>query len=1606
LHNQAMSRYLFAVAFAAILTCGASQVLEQAPSVNSSARSLSPVELVLGCYGPMTSLSTTFLATAVLFDIDLRKQTDPINKAALIAKFGDPIVPLGLSLNSNLRVKFIIGTSDSDPARGVGTALDYFLGRNGVPIVNGVVGGYHSAISMPVASLAAVKKMVQVSWGSTSPKLSNKGAYPYFLRTIPPDSIQGGAMWKFVEFFKVPSVAFLYAEEAYGEGLYTTVANLASTAQQAYRIAGIGVKYMPVDAKANKIYDTTLAGSKIQQALDSKIKFMLLAMTTDQATMLLSVMQTKGCYNNKAYQILGSEAVKYGQATPRPDKDLAQGFLKFNPVNKGPLFPKFEAMWKKLKAADVTGPAAEARYMLAKMQKWPLNTGKAAVPTDAMFADMSKFQLEDPFIFDACYVFAFAFNAMLNAKKTKAQITGKELLDEVYKTKFDGISGTVAFNKDGDRLAEYTVDNYQGPPYPDAAAKGGRRMNVRKEVTVAVYSAISDDITLAQGETMYWMSGDTGTTAPESLTTCSAGYYKNVKTLLCNKCAEGSISAGGTVTKCTRCANGRKANQASAATSCSDCPAGKYSSDDNIGASCTDCSKGYFSDKTKLSMCKKCKISTYSDAAGQTECSKCSTGLITKETAESNQSACVCPEGQYRDLKGSCVGCPAGMTCDAGSYQGLLGKHIDGKHRPSEVSLKVQDGHYTKKEAPMSVYLCEPMANCPGGPVPATCAGLRKSFMCVECPEGSVVTGDLEDDDAENPKGCEVCDETKELYLIAIPILALCALFMVLMDTRHSPLDDDPVKVEIMQVGGQVVMFMQILGALQEAGLKYGEPFTSFTIDLTAPIDMDQFFSGMPCLSFGFVDPTVSFATQVLMPAGFAVALLLVFFLGNTIRKGLFNFDGLLNAIGEVLIEFYVSITIAVMTPFKCYEHPNKKASMVTMPEVLCQEKVHNGLVALAALGMLLYPINCFCTTCFASYKHPRSMARNDIGMLVRCHFLFNRWTPQRYWFAIIAVGRNFFVALWPMVIPQESMDFAVFLMVVSLLFALLLTCWFQPRRTPAMNKLDVFISFVQIVILSVGSMSVYAEEDEAGLKSMGLSAVLVALTISIFVIAAIIAAIKGAQFLSQGATPLSWSFDIVIDFHGGAGGVGGRVLQVFLASCIKRGKVFYDYDSYNANGFLGVITDAAKLTKNFIVILGTETWCRSWCVAAICSAVRKKISMSAITMDGAPFELLTDDDRVIKMLEKQAPRNFLRPLGLADDNVPNAIRKVFQLTPTNFTLSSCETTQSFLDELLGSLKGLRRVKNQAQAQAAITSFFCKNSMMAAQAPGKWYGDLDQKWEDTKGGHSLLCHDYAMLLCDHFDPEAVAASRLMYSGIIAGLNEIQRRLHVVNSAPSNKQGENDDDNKVENYDMSHFSMDEKAAFMETGVIESVGLEAAEFDDLVMSKRVNVTVLLMTDNSFGSAVQMLRLGHIHKFTKPHSRLVAVRIKDSFSLPGKAVLDEIENGTKILFGFNSATEASVKFTTKEVSLVRVVTAVMDCLQTTVSLVDLAGLEPNQMKIRVNKVLLRIIFAARSFKKIDPASEDDDSPRKPIFKERGDTAGRLSYAPGIVAPQGNEV
>lgn len=81
--------------------------------------------------------------------------------------------------------------------------------------VLGYIGAFTSDVTLRVADTLTEMNQVQISYSSTTPKLSN--AYPHFLRVVPSDELQVQAILNILQELKTEFVQVLYAEKDYGE---------------------------------------------------------------------------------------------------------------------------------------------------------------------------------------------------------------------------------------------------------------------------------------------------------------------------------------------------------------------------------------------------------------------------------------------------------------------------------------------------------------------------------------------------------------------------------------------------------------------------------------------------------------------------------------------------------------------------------------------------------------------------------------------------------------------------------------------------------------------------------------------------------------------------------------------------------------------------------------------------------------------------------------------------------------------------------------------------------------------------------------------------------------------------------------------------------------------------------------------------------------------------------------------------------------------------------------------------------------------------------------------------------------------------------------------
>jgi len=680
--------------------------------------------------------------------------------------------------------------------------------------------------------------------------------------------------------------------------------------------------------------------------------------------------------------------------------------------------------------------------------------------------------------------------------------------------------------------------------------------------------------------------------------------------------------------------------------------------------------------------------------------------------------------------KSECVKCKEGLLCDEA-----------GLTKPKQAP-----GYYIHNKQVDEVYACMPAEACQGANWgESVCREPRSGFMCMDCPDGQVLNEDFE----RKQEGCQECSMITSAFVALAPLVAFFCCLYIMYYTHDSPLSESPLTMELQNSIGQLIMFFQVSNAIFASRLLYGDAMDNFMSTLIVHLDPDAVFSNTPCLAPGLAGPVLKYGAVIAAPVMFMAALGVVFAISKVVGqscKKLFSLHSLLNIWGEVLVEFYISITLAIFAPFQCFNHPNGKTSVLSHPEVICGEGKWNSMLVLAIFGILAYPMMALAVAAFMTWKYPKALLKNDLALLVKGRFLFDRWTPSRYWFCNVSLIRNFLIAVLPCVMPQDQLDTTILLMTLTLIWALVMLLWFRPRRTPQQQALDTFVSVVQLTVLSFGVTSSHGTPLRESL-----STVCVIFISSVVLFIAGIIAFRAYQLLLN-----TISYSVYLSHHSGNGGTSTRLLQWILNKTVP-GKVFYDIDNAAS---LSVLIDAVRLSNNVLTVFGSETFCRPWCLASLVCAYRRGtpihrvIFVNPLAEDTVVTSATDGSEKYARTFTgKQADKArspafeidtfCLRGYGLSQDDVYPAIQALTSVQPILLNFLKRDKTNREVEELLSGM-----VKIYSSVAPATDELFSSCSLTQKYANG------DAK---AKAGNVSL------IMIDHLDGEAISVSRLFAS---------------------------------------------------------------------------------------------------------------------------------------------------------------------------------------------------------------------------------------------------
>lgn len=133
--------------------------------------------------------------------------------ALILDSCSNPAYALNQSLDF---VRDMIGSSDVSEffcSDGKTPEIKYTPKKN----VVAVVGASYSSVTVQIANLLRLFRIVQVSPASTNADLSDKSRFEYFARTVPSDNYQARAMIDIAKHFDWTYVSLVYSADEYGE---------------------------------------------------------------------------------------------------------------------------------------------------------------------------------------------------------------------------------------------------------------------------------------------------------------------------------------------------------------------------------------------------------------------------------------------------------------------------------------------------------------------------------------------------------------------------------------------------------------------------------------------------------------------------------------------------------------------------------------------------------------------------------------------------------------------------------------------------------------------------------------------------------------------------------------------------------------------------------------------------------------------------------------------------------------------------------------------------------------------------------------------------------------------------------------------------------------------------------------------------------------------------------------------------------------------------------------------------------------------------------------------------------------------------------------------
>ncbi len=304
------------------------------------------------------------------------------------------------------------------------------------------VSHYLGQVQMPVMSLFA-----------TSDELSDKSRFPYFIRLTPPDRFQAEMITDVLVHFNWSYISLIFSEGPYGE-------SGAKYLEKQTKEKGICIEvHQMIPSKANNnAYETIVHNLMLHKQARVVVLFMG---KLDQINLLKTF--SKFGENGHFIWILSDSANTFSVG------EVQNGAFTVFPDMKA--YPPFNEWYKNLTPKNnPNNPWMDSQWENLYNCKWNKSYGNDSCfqYEDTPYRNVYTGTAPSKFI-DGAKVFALALDellkercpeAFINKSTIKGCIDGEQFLSKIKEVTFEGASGLVKFDENGDMLGSYILRQY------------------------------------------------------------------------------------------------------------------------------------------------------------------------------------------------------------------------------------------------------------------------------------------------------------------------------------------------------------------------------------------------------------------------------------------------------------------------------------------------------------------------------------------------------------------------------------------------------------------------------------------------------------------------------------------------------------------------------------------------------------------------------------------------------------------------------------------------------------------------------------------------------------------------------------------------------------------------------------------------------------------------------------------------------------------------------------------------------------------------------------------------------------------------------------------